>query len=81
MMAMHHGPASHGGHMMPASSQANVRALTITGWLTGLYFAVELGVGLWTGSVAVISDAFHTFSARWRGVDRFGSRTSGNTAS
>lgn len=24
---------------------------------------VELVIGLWTGSVAVISDAFHTFSA------------------
>ena len=24
---------------------------------------MELGIGLWTGSVAVISDAFHTFSA------------------
>lgn len=63
MMAMHHGSSSHGGHMTPASGEANVRALTITGWLTGLYFVVELGVGLWTGSVAVISDAFHTFSA------------------
>jgi cobalt-zinc-cadmium efflux system protein len=49
--------------MMPSSGEANRRALAITGWLTGLYFLVELGVGLWTGSVAVISDAFHTFSA------------------
>ena len=59
-MAMHHGPSSHGGHMMPSPGEANARALTITGWLTGLYFAVELGVGLWTGSVAVISDAFRS---------------------
>lgn len=35
----------------------------ISAWLTGLYFIVELAVGLWTGSIAVISDAFHTFSA------------------
>lgn len=40
-----------------------MRALTISGWLTGIYFAVELGIGIWTGSVAVISDTFHTFSA------------------
>src|SRR3546814_20386605 len=39
------------------------RALVISGWLTGIYFLVELGIGLWTGSVAVMSDAFHTFSA------------------
>ncbi|MCB1522417.1 MAG: cation transporter [Hyphomicrobiaceae bacterium] len=37
--------------------------MTISAWLTGIYFIVELGIGLWTGSVAVISDAFHTFSA------------------
>ena len=48
----------HAGHL-PSSG----RALTISGWLTGVYFVVELGIGLWTGSVAVISDAFHTFSA------------------
>ncbi|WP_425416287.1 cation diffusion facilitator family transporter [Oricola indica] len=49
---------NHAGHM-PSSG----RALTISAWLTGVYFIVELGIGLWTGSVAVISDAFHTFSA------------------
>lgn len=48
----------HAGHL-PSSG----RALTISGWLTGVYFVVELGIGLWTGSIAVISDAFHTFSA------------------
>jgi len=48
----------HAGHL-PSSG----RALTISGWLTGLYFVIELGIGLWTGSVAVISNAFHTFSA------------------
>lgn len=37
--------------------------MVISGWLTGLYFLVELAIGLWTGSIAVISDALHTFSA------------------
>ena len=39
------------------------RALRTTGWLTGIYFFVELGIGIWTGSVAVLSDGFHTFPA------------------
>ncbi|WP_192497329.1 cation diffusion facilitator family transporter [Halospina sp. K52047b] len=37
--------------------------MAISAWLTGIYFVMEMGIGLWTGSVAVISDAFHTFSA------------------
>jgi cobalt-zinc-cadmium efflux system protein len=37
--------------------------MTISAWLTGIYFIIEMGIGLWTGSIAVISDAFHTFSA------------------
>ena len=57
-MSMSHG--GHAGHM-PATSDR--KALVISGWLTGLYFVVELGIGIWTGSVAVMSDAFHTFSA------------------
>jgi len=48
----------HSGHL-PTSG----RALTISAWLTGVYFLIEITVGLWIGSVAVISDAFHTFSA------------------
>ena len=52
--------SSHSGHGMPTS---DARALKITGWLTGIYFIVELAIGYWSGSVAVISDAFHTFSA------------------
>ncbi len=43
--------------------KGNVRALKISGWLTGIYFLMEIGIGYWSGSVAVISDAFHTFSA------------------
>lgn len=48
----------HAGHL-PSGG----RALIISAWLTGLYFIAELIVGLWTGSIAVLSDAFHTFSA------------------
>ncbi len=48
----------HGSHM-PTSG----RGMVISAWLTGIYFIVELGIGLWTGSIAVLSDAFHTFSA------------------
>ena len=50
-----------GGHVGHLPSGG--RALTISGWLTGVYFFIELAVGLWTGSVAVLSDAFHTLSA------------------
>lgn len=49
-----------GGHL-PGGGDA--RALKITSWLTGIYFVFELIVGITTGSVSVISDAFHTFSA------------------
>ncbi|MCF6264155.1 MAG: cation diffusion facilitator family transporter [Xanthomonadales bacterium] len=52
--------SGHSGHGMPTG---DARALKITGWLTGVYFIVELVIGYWSGSVAVISDAFHTFSA------------------
>lgn len=48
----------HGGHVTSSG-----RGMKISAWLTGIYFIIELGIGLWTGSVAVISDAFHTFSA------------------
>ena len=51
---------NHSGHGIPTG---DARALKITGWLTGIYFLVELAIGYWSGSVAVISDAFHTFSA------------------
>lgn len=53
-------PHSGNTHMPPSGDR---RALVISGWLTGIYFLVELGIGLWTGSVSVTSDAFHTFSA------------------
>ena len=55
-------PISHAHHAMPSGGDHS-SALKITSWLTGIYFVVELGIGIWTGSVAVISDAIHTFSA------------------
>ena len=51
-MGHQHGPP-------PGSS----RALTISALLTGVYFVIELVAGLLIGSIAVLSDAFHTFSA------------------
>ena len=51
------------GHSGPVPPSTDRRALVVSGWLTGSYFVVELVIGLWTGSVAVTSDAFHTFSA------------------
>ena len=57
-----HGAAA-AGHMPIAAGDRTARALRIAGVLTGIYFFVELGIGIWTGSVAVLSDAFHTFSA------------------
>lgn len=57
MNPQHDGPG-HTGHM-PSSGPG----MAISAWLTGIYFVIEMGIGLWTGSIAVISDAFHTFSA------------------
>ncbi len=50
---------------MPAGGDdsRNQRALVISAILTGVYFVVELTAALLIGSVAVLSDAFHTFSA------------------
>ncbi len=55
--------SDHSGHEMPKLNKENSRALAISGWLTGIYFVIELAIGIYTGSIAVISDAFHTFSA------------------
>jgi len=52
--------SSHSGHGMPTG---DARALKITGVLTGIYFVIELVIGYVSGSVSVMSDAFHTFSA------------------
>lgn len=58
-----HNDAGHTGHMMSAMTERNIRALKITTWLTGIYFLIELGIGIYSGSISVLSDAFHTFSA------------------
>lgn len=60
MTSEHAGTPGHAGHMPPSGDR---RALVLSGLLTGVYFVVELAIGLWSGSVAVTSDAFHTFSA------------------
>ncbi|CAN0218544.1 unnamed protein product, partial [Chrysoparadoxa australica] len=57
-MNQEHSGHGHAGHM-PSSGPG----MAISAWLTGIYFVIEMGIGLWTGSIAVISDAFHTFSA------------------
>lgn len=51
---------SHASH---GTAPVRGRGMAISAWLTGIYFAVELAIGLWIGSVAVIADALHTFSA------------------
>lgn len=54
----------HSGHMMPTETSAkNIRALKITSVLPGIYFVIELAIGIFSGSIAVLSDSFHTFSA------------------
>lgn len=55
--------AAHSGHDMSAMFKNNEKALKISAVLTGIYFVIEMGLGVVSGSVSVISDAFHTFSA------------------
>lgn len=62
MTSKHKNSHSHGAGTFHGM-EADARALKITGWLTGVYFFIELGLGIYSGSVAVLSDAFHTFSA------------------
>jgi cobalt-zinc-cadmium efflux system protein len=59
----HESEQSIGHHSMPSMNAKNTKALKITSWLTGIYFVLELSIGLYSGSISVISDAFHTFSA------------------
>ena len=47
------------GHDHAAMLASNERALRISLWLTGVYFVVELVLGVVSGSVAVLSDALH----------------------
>lgn len=60
-IAKDHG--AHSGHDMRAMFKNNERALKISAALTGVYFIIEMGLGIISGSISVISDAFHTFSA------------------
>lgn len=53
----------HSGHDMTAMFKDNEKALKISAALTGVYFIIEMGLGIVSGSISVISDAFHTFSA------------------
>jgi len=64
-MAEHgtHKQIGHSGHDMGAMFKDNERALKISAALTGIYFIIEMGLGIVSGSISVISDAFHTFSA------------------
>lgn len=55
--------SERGGHAGHVPASGDRKALIISGVLTGIYFFIELGIGLWSGSVAVLSDAAHTFSA------------------
>jgi cobalt-zinc-cadmium efflux system protein len=52
--------SQYSGHHMPTVTAKNVRALKITSMLTGGYFIIELGIGIFTGSIAL---HFSTFSA------------------
>ena len=53
---------AHGGYAAQMPASGDRKALIQSGLLTGRYFFIELGVGLRSGSVTVISGAFHTFS-------------------
>ena len=53
---------AHGAHGAQVADGSQ-RALAISAVLTGVYFVIELVAGILIGSVAVLSDAFHTFSA------------------
>ena len=50
---------NHGSHIPSGGGDG----LRLTAWLTGIYFVIEFTIGVYTGSVSVMSDAFHTFSA------------------
>jgi cobalt-zinc-cadmium efflux system protein len=47
--------------MMPTATEKNIRALKIMSILTGVYFIIELGIGIFIGSIAVLSDASTPF--------------------
>lgn len=53
----------HSDPGLPDRQRGDRQALLRSGILTAAYFVVEFIIGLRSGSVAVLSDAFHTFSA------------------
>jgi cobalt-zinc-cadmium efflux system protein len=52
-----HGGHAHGGHAHAHGTSSRLFAITVT--LTLSYCAVEAGMGLWTGSLALLADAGH----------------------
>jgi cobalt-zinc-cadmium efflux system protein len=52
----------HGFDVHPGSDAVVRRALLGSLILNGLFFVIELGVGLWSGSLALLSDAAHMLS-------------------
>lgn len=53
---------SHGGHAHDHGQSAPRRALTFALVLTGTFMLVEVAVGLWSGSLALLADAGHMFN-------------------
>jgi len=52
------------GHHMLSLNEENIRALEITSWLTGIYFFIELGLGIYSGKIATHpSDKYRTFGS------------------
>ncbi len=51
--------AGHGSHFDGGSGKAPA----FSAWLAGDCFIIGFGIGIYTNSVAAISDAFHKFSA------------------
>ena len=43
--------ADHKTHLMPEMTGSSERALRIAGWLTGIYFIIELTIGFYTGGL------------------------------
>lgn len=58
-MSHHHDHDHHHGHHAPGDTR---RALGFALVLNALFLLAELGVGLWTGSLALLSDAAHMMS-------------------
>ena len=64
-MSSHGNP--HTGHM-PSSGPG----MAISAWLTGIYFLIEMSIGLWTGSIAVTIVTIVTIERHARDTARLG---------